>query len=760
MRSLKAPGSWFGRRAAIWVVLAAGAVFVALLASGVLSRKTGGNAAQTPTTPPVAPVPAEPGGAALASATPFGRGDWGTYGGTFDQNRHSPLTQIGRQNLNELGRVFTVDFRRIDNTIPKGQQSFPIVVDGVVYVTTSNDHVFAVDGASGRVLWHWKPSDTGLFQNYGVTANRGVAYCDGKVFLLTLDMRLVSIDARTGKLVKQVDISDAVPDAKVEFGYSETQAPVCYRNIVLFGASGSDFGVRGFVMAYKTDLTPAWSNPYWIIPPAGEGWRRGGRFVGGGTNWNPVTIDTTTNTVFATTSNPSPIFFKQARPGPNPRTDGIVALDLLTGRQKWWQQQLVGDEWGYSTTQPVLLYNLKIGRKTRRVVSVGTKEGVWFMYDAHTGEPIYSRVKLLNRIEHPPLRPGAAVTVYPSSLGGLNYSPSSFDPGTGYVINNQAETAAVMVQKPDVAKVNVKKILGDVDNGLANGTFGSNLRGWRDFGSVSAIDAAHGRLAWKFITPEPGRGGITTTASGIGFAGGGDGVLRAFDSRTGNVLWSFQTGYQIASAPSIYEVHGKEFVAITIGGTPTSSFGGTASQLMVFALKGDAAQLPAPPLRPPGAGPGFLNEPQEYLSLAAEPRTLELQVVASQDTPSGANTLNGTANGAMTVRVPAGWHVNVTFANHAEDRDDGVALVTLNGSSPSQGAPAFDGATSGKTAASGVAYFHFDASRQGSYAIASTAPARARLGEWLRFDVAASDTAPMLVFGGTRFALRPAGGHG
>ena len=160
-------------------------------------------------------------------------------------------------------------------------------------------------------------------------------------------------------------ISDAVPDARVEFGYSETQAPICFGNIVLIGASGSDYGVRGFVMAYKTDLTPAWSSPYWTIPPEGVDWREGGRYIGGGTNWNPVTVDATTQTVYATTSNPSPIFAPQVRPGPNPRTDAIVALDLQTGRQKWWQQQIAGDQWGYSTTQPVLLYDVKIGGRTR-----------------------------------------------------------------------------------------------------------------------------------------------------------------------------------------------------------------------------------------------------------------------------------------------------------------------------------------------------------------------------------------------------------
>ena len=576
-----------GKRLAVWVVLAAGGALVGLLASGVLSSSTGGSNQQIPTTlPAIATTPESP-GPSNAAANPFGPGEWGTYGGSYDQIRHSPLTEITKQNLNELGRVFTVDFRRLDPSVPKGQQSFPLIVNGVIYITTSNDHVFAVDGGSGRVLWHYRRSDTGVFKNYGVNANRGVAYCDGKVFMLTLDMRIVALDARTGRLVKEVPIADAVPDAKVEFGYSETQAPVCYKNILLFGASGSDYGVRGFVMAYKTDLTPAWSNPYWTIPPAGQSWRRAGPFTGGGTNWNPVTIDSQTDTVYATTSNPSPIYNPQARPGPNPRTDSIVALDLSTGRQKWWQQQIAGDQWGYSTTQPVLLYDVKIGGSRRRVVSVGTKEGVWFMYDARTGAPIYQHVVLLNQVEHQALQPGRPVVVYPSSLGGLNYSPSSFDPGTGYVINNQAETGAVLKQKENATSANRYKVRGDVDNGLANGSFGATPHGWHDFGSVSAVDAAAGRVAWKFVTPEPGRGGVTTTASGVGFAGGGDGVLRAFDTKTGNVLWSFQTGYQIASGASIYEDHGKEYVAIyAMGHTPTSpqNDGKGRDQLTVFSL--------------------------------------------------------------------------------------------------------------------------------------------------------------------------------
>ena len=155
------------------------------------------------------------------------------------------------------------------------------------------------------------------------------------------------------------------------------------------------------------DLSPAWSSPYWIIPPDGQEWRKAGVFIGGGANWNPATIDTTTNTMYITTSNPSPIFDPAARPGPDPRTDSVVALNIFTGQQRWWQQQISGDQWGYSTVQPALLYNLKVGiTRSQRVVSVGTKEGTWCMYDALTGAPIYQRVQLVSSLEHQSLRPG------------------------------------------------------------------------------------------------------------------------------------------------------------------------------------------------------------------------------------------------------------------------------------------------------------------------------------------------------------------
>jgi hypothetical protein len=222
-------------------------------------------------------------------------------------------------------------------------------------------------------------------------------------------------------------------------------------------------------------------------------------------------------------------------------------------------------------------------------------EGLWFAYDAKTGRPIYQQVKLLDHTEHPKLQPGQPVTVYPGSIGGFNYSPASFDPNTGYVYEAAAETAAVEVQAVlTPAQKKDKFTLGDVFLGLGNGNFGSTPPGWSDYGSIIAVSLATGEPVWKDKTPQPERGGVTTTASGLGFDGGGDGVLRVFDVQTGKILWTFQTGHQIAAGTSIYSVNGTEYVAITVGGTPTSSNGGQATQLQVFALGSAAAQSPAP----------------------------------------------------------------------------------------------------------------------------------------------------------------------
>jgi PQQ-dependent dehydrogenase (methanol/ethanol family) len=525
-------------------------------------------------------------------------GDWLAFGRTADNMRHSPLTTITRANVAQMGRVYNLDLKTLDADVRRGEQSYPLAIGGTLYVTTNDAQVFALNGASGKVIWHFKPANSGLFKNFGIVANRGLAYCDGALFLLTLDMHLNKLNPTNGALLGRVAISKAVPGAATNYGYSETSAPICGNHRVIAGAAGSEYGIRGFIMAWTTDLRPAWPNPVWTIPPEQQSWRSASRIVGGGAVWTPVTADDATNTVFFGTGSATPLYFPQLRPGTNPRTDSLIAVDLTTGQLKWWRQLIAGNQWSYDVAQPPLVYDGKVGGRNHRVVSVATMEGVWFAFDAKTGQPFYERVKVIDRVEHPALRPDKPVTVFPSSLGGLNYSPASYDPVTNYVFNGAAETAAVMIQsKLTPTQKKNKFVLGDVFLGLQNGNFGTELQGWHDHGSISAIDVNTGKRVWKFATPEPERGGISTTASGLGFAGGGDGNLRAFDTRNGNVLWKFQTGHQIAAGPTIFTGDdGSEYVAVTVGGTPTSSNGGVFSQLQVFGLGGSTKESPPPQL--------------------------------------------------------------------------------------------------------------------------------------------------------------------
>jgi PQQ-dependent dehydrogenase (methanol/ethanol family) len=521
---------------------------------------------------------------------------WGGFGNTPDENRYSPLTQIDPSNVSSLGRLFTVDFVAIDPAVRHGEQSYPVESNGTLYMTTNNDNVWALNATTGQIKWTWSPSDVAVFSDYGQVANRGVALCDGHVFVLTLNMDVISLDPDTGQLQREVPISDAVPDAETDYGYSETSAPICYDHLLVFGAAGSEYGVRGFVMAYHTsNLEPAWPNPVWTVPPEGTEWRKYDPLAGGGVVWTPVSIDPTTDTLYFGTGSATPLYFPSLRPGSDPRADSLLAVNLKTGALDWWQQQLSFNEWSYDTAQPPLVYTAKVNGKAERVVSVATMEGLWFAYDAKTGRPIYQQVKLLDHTEHPDLVPGQPVTVYPGSIGGFNYSPASFDPSTGYVYEAAAETASVEQQSVlTPAQEKQELTLGDVFLGLANGDYGSTPPGWRDYGSINAVSLATGTPVWKDPTPQPERGGVTTTASGLGFDGGGDGVLRVFDASTGKILWTFQTGHQIASGASVYSVNGTEYVAITVGGTPTSSNGGGATQLQVFALGGSSQQSSAP----------------------------------------------------------------------------------------------------------------------------------------------------------------------
>ena len=703
--------------------------------------------------------------AATVSASRGGRaasasGNWATFGYSVDQTRHVPFTQIKPSNISQLGRIFTVDMHKIDRTIPFGEESTPLAIDGTLYVTTPFDHVFAINGVTGKVKWHFKPSAIGPFKNFGLNTNRGVAYGAGKLYLLTLDMRIISINAQSGKLVKQVYIYNSIKQARPEFGYYETMAPIFYKNRLLVGSSGADNGVRGFLMAYTPNLKPAWPSPHWNVPPEGQDWRRFGRFHGGGAVWMSPAIDTQTDTVYFSSSNPSPDFFAALRPGTNPKVNSLIAVDLKTGKERWWRQQLAKDEWDYDTAQPPVVYDAKVKGKTRRIVSVATKEGVWFAYDAKTGEPIYQRVKVIDRIEHPPLKRGKPVTIYPSALGGVNYAPASYDPKLNYAYEASVESATVLIQAKSAKQVDKARVRGDVDTGAING-FGTTPKGRHDYGGVTAIDLSTGKVAWKKKTPEPERGGVTTTATGIAFVGGGDGVFRAFDSKTGKLLWHFQTGAQIASAPAIYTVGGKEYVAIPIGGTFTSSFGGIATKLMVFGLGGSKKQFKQPRLKPAGGSAPTRQAGVQFLTFGDAPHSFNLLLQAASGPAGGGLNFNGFNRGGMRVNVPAGSAIEVTYKNLAIQSPHSAIVTSTAGIKKLRGQkPAFPGSASPRPEAgitSGTQYFSFVASKAGQYAIVCGIAGHSIGGQWDYFNVTKKGSKPTIKLGNKTYVVTKAG---
>ena len=168
--------------------------------------------------------------ASTSSTAAIPAGDWQAFGRTPDNSRLSPLTEITPANVSQLERVYNIDFQRIDPDIRRGQQSYPLAIDGRLYVTTNDDNVFALDGATGKVIWQYKPPNSGIFKNFGIVANRGLAYCDGRLFISQLDMKLVALRPSDGKVVAEAALGQDVPNANSNYGYSETSAPICANN--------------------------------------------------------------------------------------------------------------------------------------------------------------------------------------------------------------------------------------------------------------------------------------------------------------------------------------------------------------------------------------------------------------------------------------------------------------------------------------------------------------------------------------------------
>jgi alcohol dehydrogenase (cytochrome c) len=528
------------------------------------------------------PAPVEnPPAAVPAKVTGTSFENFGTYGFDLNNTRHVPYKEISADNVQNLGLVWSADFKALDADVKNGNQSYPVVVDGVIYITTAGNQVFAFDAVSGNQVWHWKPSaeQAANFSKSGIIANRGVAVGDGKVFMLTIDNQIVSLDQKTGALVKMVPISESIEGVTLENGYYETTAPVYYKGNIYIGSSGGDNGVRGFVHAYKaSDLSPAWDAPFWTVPPKGQDWLANSKFQGGGAVWNPPAIDEDTGIMYFAVGNPAPDFYGADRPGANPYTDSVVAVESATGKLVWAKQEVSHDLWDYDAAASPMVLNATVKGKKQKIVVEGGKSGEWFAWDAATGDVIWDGIPFA-KIDHPEPTP-EGVAVYPGVLGGENYAPETYDPATNYVLIPSVEQGAII----KAAKNQEEAATPEFPGAAAFGT--SYAAGPSDepaFGTITAMDVNTGQQVYQIKTKDPMRGGFTSTATGLAFYGELDGKINALDIKAGKVIWTFQTtGNNIQAAPAIFTVDGKQYMTFTSGGTKP--------QIYVFALGGDKKQ--------------------------------------------------------------------------------------------------------------------------------------------------------------------------
>lgn len=570
---------------------------------------------------------------AAADAEP---GNWMAYGRTYDEQRFSPLTQINDRNAGGLGLAWHID---LDTA--RGQESTPIVVDGVMYVTTAWSKVMAVNAATGAVMWRFDPEVPGEAAAKGCcdVVNRGVAVWQGRVFVGAFDGRLIALDAKTGaKLWETVTVDQSKP-------YTITGAPRVVKGKVLIGNGGAELGVRGYVSAYDAETGKmAWR--FYTVPgdPAkgfeskaleiaakswtGEWWKQGG----GGTVWDSMAYDPKLDLLYIGVGNGSPWDRNVRSPGggDNLFLSSIVALRPDTGEYVWHFQTTPGDTWDYTATQHMILADLTMDGVVRPVIMQAPKNGFFYVLDRRTGEFISGKpIVRVNwatgldgkgrPVEVPAARyaAGKPWLLLPGPNGAHNWQPMAFSPKTGLVYIPAQDAPAMYKAEPGF-KVQTIGFNTATDmtaeplpkDPAAKRAFMAGVRGY-----LLAWDPVAQREVWRVPHPGTTNGGILATAGNLvvqGNAAGRFGVYRASDGKT---LCASDVQTASMAPPVTYSVDGEQYIAASVGtggghfllsGAVAEHSGKqrNVSRIVAFKLGGTARLPPRPvfdegPLAPP-----------------------------------------------------------------------------------------------------------------------------------------------------------------
>ena len=489
--------------------------------------------------------------------------------GNYEQTRYYPASQINTGNVKSLRPAWI-----FQTEIVESMETTPIVVNGVMYVTTSFNHIHALDARTGEELWHYKHKMGPITTYCCGPNNRGVAVYKDKVYMGTLDSKLVALDARTGRVIWDVQIGDP------ELGYSETMAPTAVNGKILIGTNGGEYGIRGFVKAYNADSgkliwtfhsIPKNSVGVWATHDAtGRNMHRDiaaekkalnklgdpYRTLGGGVWQNPA-VDLETNSIYFVAGNPSPDLDGSIRPGDNLYTNSLISVDLDTGKYKCHFQYIAHDVWDLDAVSPPILIDVK-DKKGRTVPGIlhGGKTGHVYVHNRRDCSLIRFSEAMVPQENMWVLPTKEGQRMLPGANGGVEWSPmtTNTDLGLVYAINLHQPMTYHVESTP---YPNGKLWLGGAFKVIASE---------EQWGNVVAVDYNTGQIRWKVKTPQPMIGGIMATAGGLVFAGEGNGQFKAYDAATGNVLWSFQAGAGVNAPPSSYTVEGKQYIVVAAGG--------------------------------------------------------------------------------------------------------------------------------------------------------------------------------------------------
>ncbi len=488
--------------------------------------------------------------------------NWSSYDGTTLGYRYAGMDQINKSNVRRLAPAWLFNF-----TSTTRLQTSPVVVGGIMYVTSGNE-CYALDAGSGRELWHFQqPLTEGLVGNARININRGVAIAGDRIFMVTDHAHLLALNRFTGKVVWNTQMADWRQN------YNATGAPLIVNNLVVAGTAGGEQGVRGFVAAYDQKTgEEVWR--FWTVPlpgePGSETWEGVGIEHGGAPTWMSGSFDPELNLLYWPTGNASPDMNGDSRPGDNLYSCSILALDANTGELKWYYQFTPHDEWDWDSSEPSALVDADWNGEPRKLMLHADRNGFFYVLDRTDGEllqatPLVKKLTWASGIgkdgrpmELPNQRPTPEGTkICPAASGATNWFATAYNPATGLYYVNTQESCAIFTKRPVEWKA-----LGSFWGGSSSRVPGEEMQM-----VLRAINIETGEFAWELPQPAGNtpRGGVLSTAGGLVFLPDAAGVFQAVDAATGKVLWGFPANQDWRSSPVSYMFDGKQYVAIASG---------------------------------------------------------------------------------------------------------------------------------------------------------------------------------------------------